>query len=117
MIPVHSHQSITRLNTAWTNEIEEVNYHRARQQNLTKDDINLLKTQISKNLEHQDRAESDYIKAESVYTNFNQMKRANATPPEILNAQSENWLKNTYMPFVDFRTRLFLQAFADWRLS
>ena len=29
VIPVHSHQSITRLNTAWTNEIEEVNYHRA----------------------------------------------------------------------------------------
>ena len=48
VIPVHSHQSITRLNTAWTNEIEEMNQHRVRQQNLTKDDINLLKTQISK---------------------------------------------------------------------
>ena len=36
VIPVHSHQSITRLNTSWTNEIEEVNQHRARQQNLKK---------------------------------------------------------------------------------
>ena len=96
VIPVHSHQSITRLNTSWTNEIEEVNQHRARQQNLTKDDINLLKNQISKNLEHQDRAESDYIKAEVVYTNFNQMKRAQATPPEILNAQSDQAIAESY---------------------
>ena len=88
VIPVHSHQSITRLNTSWTNEIEEVNQHRARQQNLTKEDINLLKNQISKNLEHQDRAESEYIKAEGEYDTFVRLERAQATPPKIIKAQS-----------------------------
>ena len=55
-----------------------------------------MKNQISKNLEHQDRAESDYIKAEGVYTNFNQMKRAQLTPPKILNAQSDRAIAESY---------------------
>ena len=55
-----------------------MNQHRARQQNLTKDDINLLKNQISKNLEHQDRAESEFIKAEQEYETFVRLQRAQA---------------------------------------
>ena len=91
VIPVHSHQSITRLNTAWTNEIEEVNQHRVRQQNLTKDDINVLKIQISKNLENQDRRESDFMLAETKFKAFidQQAQRPNATQAEIDTAEKD----------------------------
>ena len=96
VIPVHSHQSITRLNTSWTNEIEEVNQHRVRQQNLTKDDLNLLKNQIAKNLEQQDRAESEFIKAEQEYHTFVRFQQAQSTQSDIINAQSNRTTAEGY---------------------